>query len=102
MKIGLVRQSIGKNDHMLDCRRLGGNTAVRLDHCLVQIRTAVRLQGSEAIGDPVAFADLTERQGPVPARIESQNTDLIRRVHEDRKSTRLNSSHVSESRMPSS
>src|SRR6478672_13858919 len=81
MEIRLVRQSIGKNNYMLDCRRLGGNAAVRLDHCFVEIRTAIGLQRSETIGNPVALSDLSKRQGPVPARIESQNTYLIRRVH---------------------
>ena len=36
------------------------------------------------------------------AGIEKMFEEVLERVHEDRKSTRLNSSHVSESRMPSS
>ena len=50
-----------------------------------------------------AYGDGDDRRGKVPKEAgRMQKTHIIDRTNEDRKSTRLNSSHSGESRMPSS
>src|ERR1043166_88519 len=61
-------------------------------------RADIRLDLAET-GHRTARAEIRNRRLKEESRVDS---DLFRRNAGDRKSTRLNSSHVSESRMPSS
>ena len=59
-------------------------------------------QAANAIQELLMQRMLQERQARLDALSELQQADATRQRQQDRKSTRLNSSHVSESRMPSS
>ena len=69
---------------------LGGVIHIGLDH-----------HAGGRAGDPPANA-LAQRLRALPFRVDRLKTGTPPRIDADRKSTRLNSSHMSESRMPSS
>ena len=49
----------------------------RFDHCLVHVRAAVGAQRRELFVHPLAIADGTKRQRPVPRRVEREDADLV-------------------------
>ena len=76
-----------------------------LGQLALHLSEQVQAQTSEiqALREEVARLRETHAQERAPAPLTLALTDLVRQSGaEDRKSTRLNSSHVSESRMPSS
>ena len=64
----------------------------------VQLQTAADSAAMEGLRS----RDVTVRNAAGAQVIDPYASDCLRRAAADRKSTRLNSSHVSESRMPSS
>ena len=54
------------------------------------------------LAERIASPEPYEEPKPLPKEIKFRKTKIIKRIDEDRKSTRLNSSHSGESRMPSS
>ena len=70
---------------MLDRRLFGRDYPIGLDHRLVHVRTAVRLQRSEFIRNPFPFAHRPKRQSPIPRRIKGENADLVRGIHDIRR-----------------
>ena len=83
-------------------RGLGREDVLELARLLLDLHLVLHVQGlhEQALGQAVAADDV--RGPPPPALGEADDQVAIRRQLLDRKSTRLNSSHIQKSRMPSS
>ena len=82
-----------------------GEIAVRVIRTLkaMGIRSVAVYSDADATARHVAAADLAVAIGPAPARDSYLNIPaVVDAAVRDRKSTRLNSSHITRSRMPSS